>query len=58
MCTVQRFGKTSMAIVSLLLSCAVILVVGASDVLEFTDKNFATEVADHDIILVEFFAPW
>ena len=43
---------------SLLLSCAVILVVGASDVLEFTDKNLATEVADHDIILVEFFAPW
>lgn len=30
----------------------------ASDVLEFTDSDFAEKVADKDIILVEFFAPW
>lgn len=31
---------------------------GASDVLEFTDANFQEKVAEHDVILVEFFAPW
>ncbi|KAH3841036.1 protein disulfide-isomerase A3-like [Dreissena polymorpha] len=30
----------------------------ASDVLEFTDADFASKIADHDVILVEFFAPW
>ena len=30
----------------------------ASDVLEFTDADFANKIVDHDIILVEFFAPW
>jgi protein disulfide isomerase family A protein 3 len=30
----------------------------ASDVLEFTDANFQEKVAEHDVILVEFFAPW
>lgn len=30
----------------------------ASDVLEFTDSDFATKAAQHDLILVEFFAPW
>ena len=29
-----------------------------SDVLEFDDSSFATEIIKHDIILVEFFAPW
>jgi len=29
-----------------------------SDVLEFNEDNFEAEVAKHDIILVEFFAPW
>jgi len=29
-----------------------------SDVLEFNEDNFDAEVAKHDIILVEFFAPW
>ena len=29
-----------------------------SDVLEFNEGNFDTEIAKHDIILVEFFAPW
>uniref|UniRef100_A0A8C9S0Z5 Protein disulfide-isomerase n=1 Tax=Scleropages formosus TaxID=113540 RepID=A0A8C9S0Z5_SCLFO len=30
----------------------------ASDVLEFTDDDFETKIVDHDLILVEFFAPW
>jgi protein disulfide isomerase family A protein 3 len=30
----------------------------ASDVLEFTDSNFQDNVEEHDIILVEFYAPW
>lgn len=30
----------------------------ASDVLEFTDSDFSSRIADHELILVEFFAPW
>ena len=30
----------------------------ASDVLEFTDSDFATRIKEHDVALVEFFAPW
>lgn len=30
----------------------------ASDVLELTDSDFSTKVAEHELILVEFFAPW
>jgi protein disulfide-isomerase A3 len=30
----------------------------ASDVLEFTDANFDSKIGDHDIALVEFYAPW
>ncbi|KAL7885609.1 hypothetical protein AOLI_G00059040 [Acnodon oligacanthus] len=30
----------------------------ASDVLEFTDDDFESRIGDHDLILVEFFAPW
>ncbi|XP_065148039.1 protein disulfide-isomerase A3 [Paramisgurnus dabryanus] len=30
----------------------------ASDVLEFTDDDFDSKIGDHDLILVEFFAPW
>lgn len=41
----------------LILSCLTALTL-ASDVLEFTDSDFATKVAQHDLILVEFFAPW
>nr|XP_020481006.1 protein disulfide-isomerase A3 [Monopterus albus] len=30
----------------------------ASDVLEFTDDDFESKIGDHELILVEFFAPW
>jgi protein disulfide-isomerase A3 len=30
----------------------------ATDVLVFTDKDFAEKVSEHPIILVEFYAPW
>jgi len=30
----------------------------ASDVLEFTDDDFDSKIGQHDLILVEFFAPW
>ena len=30
----------------------------ASDVIELDDSNFKSGVADLDIALVEFFAPW
>lgn len=37
---------------------ALLSLASGSDVLEFTDADFASKVADHDLILVEFFAPW
>ncbi|XP_062516317.1 protein disulfide-isomerase A3-like [Corticium candelabrum] len=42
----------------LLVFALVYLVVGDGDVLELTDSTFKDEVKKHDIILVEFFAPW
>uniref|UniRef100_A0A7N6A7H8 Protein disulfide-isomerase n=1 Tax=Anabas testudineus TaxID=64144 RepID=A0A7N6A7H8_ANATE len=30
----------------------------SSDVLEFTDDDFDSRIGSHDLILVEFFAPW
>uniref|UniRef100_A0A1A7YFP9 Protein disulfide-isomerase n=1 Tax=Iconisemion striatum TaxID=60296 RepID=A0A1A7YFP9_9TELE len=30
----------------------------ASDVLEYTDDDFESRIGTHDLILVEFFAPW
>uniref|UniRef100_A0A1I7Z114 Protein disulfide-isomerase n=1 Tax=Steinernema glaseri TaxID=37863 RepID=A0A1I7Z114_9BILA len=30
----------------------------ASDVLEFTDANFDSSIGDHEVALVEFYAPW
>lgn len=30
----------------------------ASDVLDYTDDDFESRIGDHDLILVEFFAPW
>ena len=35
-----------------------IAVVCASDVLELGDSNFASELADVDLALVMFYAPW
>lgn len=32
--------------------------ISASDVLEYTDGNFNSEIINHDIALVEFYAPW
>jgi len=37
---------------------AVLSLAAASDVLEYTDDDFEDKIGDHDIILVEFFAPW
>jgi len=33
-------------------------IVSASDVLDLTESNFDSEVQRHDIMLLEFFAPW
>jgi len=33
-------------------------IVSASDVLDLTESNFETEVQRHDMVLVEFYAPW
>lgn len=30
----------------------------ASDVLEYKDSDFDTKIRQHDIALVEFYAPW
>ncbi|KAI1715090.1 thioredoxin domain-containing protein [Ditylenchus destructor] len=30
----------------------------ASDVLEYTDANFETDITQHDVALAEFYAPW
>jgi len=40
------------------LAAFTVLVLADSDVLEFNESNFESGVAEHDIILVEFFAPW
>ncbi|XP_033823789.1 protein disulfide-isomerase A3 [Periophthalmus magnuspinnatus] len=42
----------------LLLLAALAALSAASDVLEFTDDDFDSRIGDHDLILVEFFAPW
>lgn len=34
------------------------IVASASDVLVFTDADFAEKSKEHDIILIEFYAPW
>ena len=42
----------------LLALLAVVATVEGSDVLEFDADSFQSGVADKDIILVEFYAPW
>ncbi len=37
---------------------ALVVLASASDVLEFNDDNFNDKVAENDIVLVEFYAPW
>ena len=34
------------------------LLLGSAAVIELTDLNFEKEIIKHDLILVEFFAPW
>ncbi|GFO44763.1 protein disulfide-isomerase [Plakobranchus ocellatus] len=41
-----------------ILAAALIALGTADDVHVFTDSNFASEVAKHDVVLVEFYAPW
>jgi len=43
----------SVALVSAFAHCLL-----ASDVLEFTDANFDSKIGNHDVALVEFYAPW
>jgi protein disulfide isomerase family A protein 3 len=47
---------TSLA--ALLLLCLLPLISAGSDVLEYTDANFESEIGQHDLALAEFYAPW
>lgn len=40
------------------LSLFVLSVYAGSDVFDWTDKTFDDAVKEHDIVLIEFFAPW
>ncbi|KAL2093566.1 hypothetical protein ACEWY4_010878 [Coilia grayii] len=42
----------------LLLAAFLAVAAQGSDVLEFTDDDFDSRIGDHEMILVEFFAPW
>lgn len=54
----RRTCRRSSVMLPLLLLAFVAAVARASDVLEFTDDDFESRIGDHDLILVEFFAPW
>ena len=41
-----------------MLAAFTVSVLADSDVLEFDDSNFDSKITEHDIILIEFFAPW
>jgi protein disulfide isomerase family A protein 3 len=42
----------------LVLIAVLIQALAASDVLEFKDSDFDRRITDHDVALVEFYAPW
>lgn len=46
------------AMLTLILLAALAGFSSASDVLEFTDADFKSRIVDHELILVEFYAPW
>lgn len=54
---VQTISSTMLPLLLLAVAAAA-GVAGASDVLEFADDDFESRIGDHDLILVEFFAPW
>lgn len=57
-CRLQRDSESAANMWKIICTLLVLGCAAASDVLEFTDANFADSVADHDIMLVEFYAPW
>ncbi|VDK79071.1 unnamed protein product, partial [Anisakis simplex] len=42
----------------LVVFASVVALALASDVLEFKDSDFEEKVKGHEVLLVEFFAPW
>ena len=44
--------------ICLFIACVISKVRVEDDVLVLTDQNFDSEIAKHDKILVEFYAPW
>lgn len=44
---------------ALLLACLwAVALAGGKDVLDLTDDDFATRIAENDVVLVMFYAPW
>ncbi len=52
----KRFRDVKMIKLGCIL--AVIALASASDVLDLGDDDFESRVGEHDLMLVEFFAPW
>ena len=44
--------------IKLLCAFALLSAVLASDVLEYKDSDFESKIQNHDVALVEFYAPW
>ena len=44
--------------IKLLCLFALISAAFASDVLEYKDSDFESKIQNHDVALVEFYAPW